>query len=329
VRSLGRRVQARLVSLERISMQARALAPVPAGERDRVERGLRETLARNVAPAGASAQLRVTVSAAMAHRVLVAEFVRGEESAIMMAEYETSDAASRPMRARPVLERTLLWEQDERILDAAVVPGQGDFWVLDTGGLTLRNRQGEAIRETRLRRNGDPWPRDVRGRLQMVAGGEPRAWLPGSGAGAWPVASGFEAMPSGENEFSAGGGGRFFTAARISGSAVVLAGVDGRMRWSEAGAAAREIDGLWGTEVAALANPCGGGAVVIASSRDGQSLGVYEPAPRALRAAGEVMTLPGTLSALWPAEGDTSATAVVRTAAGRYAAYRVSAGCNR
>ena len=45
VRALGRRVLTRLVSHERLSMQTRALPPILANERDRVERGLREALA--------------------------------------------------------------------------------------------------------------------------------------------------------------------------------------------------------------------------------------------------------------------------------------------
>ena len=317
VRALGRRVESRLASADRVSIQTRGLPPVGAGERERVERGMRESLGRRLAPAGASAQLRVTISAAMARRVLVAEFARGDESTIMMTEYEPGDAAARPVRARPMLERAMLWEQDERILDAAAGAENGEFWVLDTDGAVLRNRQGEVMRDLRVRRNGEPWPRDVRGRL-VVAGAEPRVWLPGKPAGAWPVARGFEALPSGENEFAAGTA-RFFTAARVSESALVLAGVDGRLRWSEGGSA-REFEGQWGSEVAALANPCGdgAGAVLLVSSRDGLSLGVYEP--RTMRPAGEGMTLPGTLSALWPAEGETSAMAVVRTPAGRYAA---------
>jgi hypothetical protein len=300
-------------------MQTRALPPIPPGERERVDRGLREALAGHLGAASA-AQLRVTVSATLTHRVLVAEFRRGEESAVMMADYDAVE--SRPVRARPLLERTLLWEQDERILDAAASPETGEFWVLDAEYLTLRNRQGEVQRQSRVRRE-QPWPRDVRGRVA----GNGRMWLPGDGSGPWPVAEGLDAAPAGENEFSLGTA-RFFTAARISPAVVLLSGVDGRLRWSEGGPA-RELEGVWGSDVTALANPCGGGtAVVIVSSRDGQSLNLFEPAARTLRPMGEGMTLPGMLSALWPAEGD-AATAVVRTPAGRYAAYRIFAGCSR
>ena len=331
VRAMGRRVLTRLVPPERVALQTRGVAPLPPAEREQVERGLREALGRQTTAkgGGATALLRVTVSAAMARRVMVAEFSRGEEAVIMMAEYDAPDAAPRPVRARPLLERTLLWEQDERILDAAVTPENGEFWVLDTERLTLRDRLGETRRQIRVRRDDVAWPRDVRGRIALGGGGEARAMLPGPGSTPWPLAPDFDAVPTGENEFStAGVRDRFFTAARVSPSAVLLAGVDGKLRWSEAGVA-REVEGLWGSEIAAVDNPCGAGGLVIASSRDGQSLGVFEAAARALRPAGEGMTLPGILSALWPAEGVASATAVVRTAAGRYAAYRVFAGCSR
>ncbi len=328
VRVLGRRVLDKLSVQERVVLQTRFLAPVLARERDRVDRSLREVLNRQ-AGAPAAAQLRVTVSAGMAHRVLVAEFSRGEEFAILMAEYDPAAEVPRAVQPHPRLERALLWEQDERILDAAAGPGsRGEFWVLDTERLSLRDRQGEVLRQTRVRRADSPWPRDVRGKLSF-ADGEARALLPGGQSG-WPIAASFEAQPAGPNEFSSNGGkDRFFTAARVSANALVLAGADGKMRWSEAGAV-RELEGPWGSEVTALANPCGSGLpLVLMSGRDGQSIGMFEPAARALRALGEGMILPGTLSALWPSEGDESATAVVRTPAGRYAAYRIFAGCGR
>ncbi len=247
-----------------------------------------------------------------------------------MAEYDPSAEAPRAAQPRPRLERALIWEQSERILDAASSGGRGEFWVLDTERLTLRDRQGATMRQTRLRRPDSPWPRDGCARLTF-SDGEPRVFLPGApGPSGWPIAVSFEAQPAGHNEFSGNGGKeRFFTAARASPGALILAGVDGKMRWRDAGGS-RELDGPWGSEVTALANPCGGGnLLLLMSSRDGQSLGMYEPSARALRSLGEGMTLPGMLSALWPAEGDESATAVVRTPAGRYAAYRIFAGCGR
>ena len=283
------------------------------------------TAASPTRPPGVSPRRPLSASR---RRVLVAEFSRaGEEPAVMLAEYDTSDMVARPVRARPLLERALLWEQDDRILDVASGDG-GGFWVLDTERMTQRDRSGEVRRQVGVRRADVAWPRDVRGRV-TVSSGEPHAWMPGSNA--WPLAPGLDASPAGENEFStAGAKDRFFTAARVAPAAFVLAGVDGRMRWSEGGTQ-RELDGQWGSEVVALADPCraGGGTIVVTSHRDGQSLGVFEPVARALRPAGDGMTLPGTLSALWPAEGDASATAVVRTPAGRYAAYRVFANCSR
>ena len=328
VRVLGRRVLDKLSAQEKVAVQTRFLAPVLVRERDRVDRGLRDVLARQ-AGAPAAAQLRVTVSAGMAHRVLVAEFSRGEEFAILMAEYDPTAETPRAAQPQARLERAVLWEQDDWILDAVVAPGgRGEFWVLDTERLSLRDRQGEVLRQARVRRADSVWPRDVRGRIAL-ADGEARALLPG-GPGGWPIAGAFEAQPAGPNEFSANGvKDRFFTAARVSANALILAGADGKMRWSEAGAV-RELEGPWASEVTALANPCGGGAaLVLMSGRDGLSIGMFEPAGRTLRALGEGMTLPGTLSALWPSEGDESATAVVRTPAGRYAAYRIFAGCGR
>lgn len=343
LRELGRRLAARLGAQERLSIQTRALPPIPPSERDEVDRGLRVALGRHVA-AAAPATVRVTVSAVIAQHVLVAEFRRGEEVSIMMADYEAPAAVRHPALARAVLERSLMWEQDEQILDAAAArPEVGELVVLDTERLTWRDRSGQVTRQLRVRRDGPAaWPRDVRGRLSISSEGV-RVWLPGwecragndgddghcaTGATAWPLALQFQAAPAGSNEFSSGGKDRFFGAARVTAGAVVLAGVDGRLRWSEAGAV-RELDAAVGSEVVSLTNPCDGSMVVVASSKDGQSLGVFDASPRGLRIAGEGMALPGTLTALWPADGEGAATAVVRTAAGRYAAYRVLASCSR
>lgn len=335
-RELGRRVLGRLGAEERLALQTRAIPPVASAERDEVERGLRETLGRHWAAAGGQTVLRVAVSAALAHRVLVAEFRRGDDAAIMMADYDTPAMKRLPM-ARPLLEKSLLWEQDDQILDVAAAGGDGGFWVLDSERLALHDRQGQTIRQVNVRREGIAWPRDVRGRLEAGADGV-KAWLPGqecrelrcaAGAGAWPVAPGLEAPLTGANEFSSAAGGRFFSAARVNGAALVLAGVDGKLRWNEAGAM-HDLEAASGSDLAGLANPCGAGSIVVASSKDGRSLMVLEPVQRALRPAGEGMMLPGTLSALWPAgEDSAAATAVVRTAAGRYAAYRIFANCGR
>ena len=343
LRELGRRLASRLGAQERLSIQTRALPPILPGERDEVDRALRLALGGHLS-AAAPATVRVTVSAVIAQHVLVAEFRRGEEVSIMMAEYEAPVATRRPALARAVLERSLMWEQDEQILDATMArPEAGELLVLDTERLTWRDRSGQVTRQLRVRRDGPAaWPRDLRGRLS-VSGEGVRVWLPGwecragnnnvdghcaAGATAWPLAPQFQAALAGSNEFSSGGKDRFFGAARVTASAVVLAGVDGRLRWSEAGAV-RELDASVGSEVVSLTNPCDGSSVLVASSKDGQALGVFDVSTRGVRAAGEGMALPGTLSALWPADGEGAATAVVRTAAGRYAAYRLLASCSR
>ena len=344
LRELSRRLVAKLGAQERLSIQTRALPPILPGERDEVDRGLRVALGRHIA-AAAPATLRVTVSAAIAQRVLVAEFRRGDEVAIMMAEYEPPTAIGRPASTHAVLERSLMWEQDAQILDATMTgPELGELLILDAEHLTWRDRSGQSTRALRVRRDGTAgWPRDLRGRV-MVSSEGVRVWLPGwecragnhggddgrcgPGSSPWPVASQFQATPASSNDFTSGGKERFFTAARLTPAAVLLAGVDGRLRWSEAGSLV-ELDAPVGSEIVSLTNPCDGKTVVVASGKDGQSLGVFEASSRGLRPAGEGMVLPGTVTALWPAGGEGAATAVVRTAAGRYAAYRVLAGCSR
>lgn len=92
-------------------MQTRAIPPVAPAEPGEVDRSLRDTLGRHLGVAAEPLALRVTVPSALALQILVAEFRRGEKS--------------------------LLWEQDEQILDSPLSGGDGGFWVRDSERLAF------------------------------------------------------------------------------------------------------------------------------------------------------------------------------------------------
>src|SRR5262249_48173420 len=76
------------------------------------------------------------------------------------------------------LERKLIWEQDEQILDIAFPSGA--MLVLSPSQVTLYTRAGGQweLRQSLRLTPGHPWPRDLRGRLR-VNGAAFEAYLPG------------------------------------------------------------------------------------------------------------------------------------------------------
>lgn len=113
----------------------------------------------------------VTLSQDSRRFVWVAQFGIGEARQVEMV---TAPLGLRPGEAPPLvysIERTLLWSQQEPILDAAVVKDPGDpgpgLLVLDTEQLTLYRREGEdwVLQDKHAIAHAHPWPRDARGQI--------------------------------------------------------------------------------------------------------------------------------------------------------------------
>lgn len=127
----------------------------------------------------------------------------------------------------------------------------------------------------------------------------------------------------------------FYSAAlleRANGVALLVGGVDGRVRVADDGAL-RAVSGTrdWGSDFAVLKSGCGSGAQVIASGSGeaaADSLRAYEvPAQEAIPASAP-LGMNGTVTALWPAADGKSVLAAVREASGDYEVDRVTALCN-
>ena len=127
----------------------------------------------------------------------------------------------------------------------------------------------------------------------------------------------------------------FYSAAllmRPNGPAVLIGGVDGKVRIVENGTL-KPVSGArdWGSDFALLNSGCGSGAQVIASG-SGQaasdSLRAYElPAQEAVPASAP-LTMNGTVTALWPAPDGKSLLTAVELPSGDYEVDRVTALCN-
>ncbi|HLH20808.1 MAG TPA: hypothetical protein VKX45_26520 [Bryobacteraceae bacterium] len=343
-----------------------SLGPAALGQaRGCFEASLRESGIRTP-EAVSPVEAQITLSENASQYLLIEEIRRGDERQVWIAGWSRGAVpASAAVAAAVTLQSRLLWEQEQQILDVAVdgdslsvlSPTSVAVYQRTTGGWQPRVKHAIAW--------GKPWPRDLRGRLQ-VANGRLRAWLPGAACqdqgGILPA--GLECRPSDEPwtidsgralllaHFAAGrnyfdgrvvtqsGATRnvppFYSAAAFddAGRTVwLLALADGSAGLFDAsldplGAAS----GSWGSDVAAAGVRCGGRSLVLASragdGRQADALRAWALSDRAVAPISDPLELPGPITALWPAPG--GATAVVQNAAaGRYQAYSVTVACGQ
>jgi len=341
-----------------------SLAPGEAGRARTVfEAAFREAggVLGETAPA---VEVRVTVSENATDYLLVEEARKGDERLVWLAAWKRADAPPAPGPAA-TLERKLVWEQDEQILDAAF---PGDLMlVLSPARLAWFARQNGQWAQSATVPLPVPkaWPRDARGRLRVNGPGF-HAYLPGVAcSGAWqpPVSvdcqlseepwvleSGSRAMllanfAAGRNYFD----GRVATQSGVRKSAPpfysaaaveergqplwLLALAEGRVRLFDASfAPAGEIDS-WGSDVAGTDAPCAGGSAVLAT-RPGeggqpdaiQAFTIANGAAAALTAAVE---MPGPVTALWVSGGSAALAVSKNLSTGKYAAYLLTVACGQ
>jgi hypothetical protein len=314
----------------------------------------------DVAP---TVEAHITISENVSEYLLTEEARKGDDRQVWFAAWKhTAPGAGAPSSA--VLEKKLLWEQDEQILDAAF-PGD-QMLLLTPANLVWYSRQaGEWTRSVSVALPAaKAWPRDLRGRLRIV-GQNYAAYLPGLAcSGAWqpPVSIDCKAssdgwvLESGSRDllvanFAAGRNyfdGRIATQGGLrktidpfySGAAVedqgktlwLLAMVDGGTRVFDA--AFNPVGGIegWGSDIVGTDARCGGGTVVLATrgSTDGpDAVQAYAVTNRAAAPVGSAAEFHGPVTALWIAD-KTSAVAVSKDfSTGRYAAYLLTVACGK
>jgi len=333
-RALAKKVLARLGPTESARVTSRNLSSLAAGEASKAQAAFDRALTRRIRNP-TPVDISLTIAENVRGYLLVAEIRRESATAVDMVEFrpDPSPAATRPAL---VIEKKLVWEQPTPILDLALVADQ--MLVLDS------------IRIARYERNGAKWDlketaalapsvRDPRGRLE-IAGDSFSAELPGTVCtGTWKPALAMQCDEGGR--FSAERNtidlhdwrGAFFQSAAI-GNEVLVGEMDGRMHiYDSAHAPAGVFDG-WGSDFVALADSCGGSHVAATAPGDRQSadsIALYDVVNHAPVRAGEPLSFPGPVTALWPAgTGAGLAIAVAgNVSTGSYAAYALAIDCGR
>jgi len=308
-------------------------------------------------------EVRVTVSEDGAHFLLVEEATKADEHQVWIASWKRGESAA-ALPAGVALEKKLIWEQTEQILDVAFPPA--GMLVLSPSSLTLYVRNGtqwDAQRTVPLS-PAKPWPADLRGRLRLKGAGF-QALLPGlqcEGATepslsaechasdeAWVLESGSRALlladfAATRNYF----GGRvttqtgqrkavpaFFSAASAESQGKtwwLLAAIDGRVQIFDAALdAAGTLSAQWGSDIAGTDAHCGTGSQVLATRpgdrSQGDAIQAFTMADRTPQPLTEAVGFPGPVLALWTS-GGSAATVVVRDLrTGKYSAYAVTVVC--
>lgn len=306
---------------------------------------------------GPPVEAHLTLSENASQYLLVEEIHKGEEAQVWIAAWKRSERPT-VLESGVALEKRLIWEQDEPILDVAIF-GDG-LAVLTPSRILVRSgtrTQNSALMPLK------PWPRDLRGRLR-VNGARIEAFLPGlacagsvepvltvecrASEAPWVLESGNRGILLGnfaadrnffDGRVVAQNGVRKAIAPFYSAAAAeeqgnlywLVALVDGRTQiFDSALEPVASISG-WGSDLVGVSTRCGGGSQVLAT-RTGDAA-----APDAVQAFGIVnrtavplaspVTFSGPVTALWPS-GATSALAVAHEpATGRYQAYVLTMVC--
>jgi hypothetical protein len=318
----------------------------------------------------AGATVQITFSENLQDYVWVAEIRRGnnEASVVMVATSRPSLAGEEHPAAALIIQKTLLWTDENRILDVALVNSSPQYMiVLEPQSVVLfKFQDGRAQQEQLLPiPHAHPWPRDLRGRLVLRKDHLFDAYLPGTFCRSsttvplalncyesddpWPLGtdqSGLSAFFTPSRNFFTGAlspGIEKQTTVRAFYSAAVLprekyklwifAGVDGQVHLLD-GMTDQTVERLdWGSDIASVRSGCGLGWQVLVTG-NGQSpdetVRAFEIADREPVATGQPTEFEGGITAFWADSDGTGALAVSRNSeTGRYEAYRLSIICGQ
>jgi hypothetical protein len=357
-----------------ISLEVTNRSSLNHADVDRIRQGLTVQLAslgvRFVNPDQANATVQVFLSEDFQNYVWLAEIHQGttEPAVVMISTPRPDTLASTQDVSAMAIHKTLLWSQDARILDIAVVSSNPpQMVVLDSDNISLYKYDSNRwqVEQTLAISHMHPWPRDLRGRLVLRKDHLFDAYLPGvfcrSGIAEPLTVNCYESddpWPLGTDQYSVNGffahTRNFFTGALAPGigkqttapafySAAALprekyilwlfAAVDGQIHMLD-GMNDLTISKLgWGSDIAGVHSNCGGGWQVMATgSADAatDSLSAYEIADREPASVTQPVEFSGSITALWPETDGRNAIAVARAPeTGKYAAYRLTITCGQ
>jgi hypothetical protein len=303
-------------------------------------------------------EVRLTLSGNASQFLLVEEARKGEDRQVWIASWKRPTSTGAPSGSNLTLEKKLVWQQEEPILDAVML-GPG-ILVLSPSRVTLQRDTGTQSTPLTPTR---PWPRDLRGHLRVNGAGF-KVYLPGVACSGvtdpsltidchqsdepWTLDVGARGVllagfTAGRNHFD----GKVATANAIrktvapffsassaedSGRAYwLLAMLDGRTQIFDAAFEPVGSIASWGSDLAWTEARCAGGSQILAT-KPGDAR-----EPDAIRAFGLVnlapvplsppLDLPGPVTAFWSLGGNAALAVVRDLATGHYQAYLITVNC--
>jgi hypothetical protein len=340
VRDLAAKLLAALAPRETVTLTVRNASSLGPEEAASVGRELENQLraGKIVLAQDAPVAVAVTLSENAQGPLWIAEIRRGDKRDVVMTVPALEPA--RPAKTPETIERELLLEQDQPMLDAAAA-GEG-LVVLEPGEVVVyRRRENRWERQSAASLPERVWPRDLRGRLALQDDSV-QAFLPGllctgkwqpdvtlacaASDGPWP---GGAPMVKDRNYFEADKLPPFYSAARGP-DYTLLAGVDGRVRLLDGTLESPAAIAGWGSDIAAVQTACGSRVIATRAGDAGETDSVegFEMTGREATAVTPALEFPGPVTALWA--GESSAVAISRDLkTGQYAAFRLAITCSR
>ncbi|HEY7403212.1 MAG TPA: hypothetical protein VIB39_06805 [Candidatus Angelobacter sp.] len=317
---------------------------------------------RLVKPEQAQAEIEVSFSEDWQNLVWLATVKQGTSSQVVIKKIARRQAAVSPHTPTLTLRKITVWQQDTQILDffqdnqnlLILEPGQLSIYANDSG--QWRPRQTLGIPHQ------DPWPRDLRGRLE-VHSGHIDAFLPGTRCSGnisppslecresddpWPVDAGLMAFFSPRRNFFTG-----LLAGQNAGASIVpffsgaawqngdqrrwlFTGTDGRARLfqNDLASPVATYNG-WGSSVAAVHSTCGSNWQLLASTAADtirpDSIQAVEITGREALPVSAPVDLSGAVEALWTAGNYNQVVNGVMQSqvTGKYEAFILTVICNQ
>lgn len=317
----------------------------------------------------AAVTVEITLSQNLQSYLWVAE-VRGtgEPVVVMVTVPGPSGGLAQPASTPFTIYKALLWSDENRILDLAVVNSNPpNMIILEPEQIVLQRLQNDHWQQEQVLPliHVRPWPRDLRGRLVLRKDHLFDSYLPGvycrSSASAplsvtcddsddpWPLTGNpgeLNAFFSGTRNFFTGAlspgvqkqtsVAPFYSAASLPHDKYTLwafAAVDGQIHLLD-GVADRALSQVgWGSDIASVRSSCGSGWQILATSDEfgpTDNVRAFEIPDREPVLVSPPTQFNGPITALWAATDSTSVTAISQNSeTGKYEAYRLSMDCHQ
>ncbi|HXW93106.1 MAG TPA: hypothetical protein VEK33_21330 [Terriglobales bacterium] len=318
----------------------------------------------------AAATVQISLSENLQSYIWVAEIHQGaSEPVIVTVAVPGSLKGSGDRSASPLtIRKSLLWSDENRILDVAVIDGNpAHMIVLEGESVALYRSQNAQWQPEQILPvvHVHPWPRDLRGRLLLRKDHLFDAYLPGvycrstptaplsmscdDSDDPWPLtenAGELNAFFSASRNFFTGAISpgiqkqtmvpAFYSAAPLPRDRYTLwafAAVDGQVHFLD-GVGQQDFSQLgWGSDLASVHSGCGPGWQILTTSNESGStdeVRAFELADRQPNPVSAPAQFNGGITALWSNSGSTGVTAIARNGeTGQYEVYRLTIDCHQ